>query len=63
MPEEQLPAETPEDFKIDVRSVLVTQLGHKPGEARKMIEEAMKRRPSISTSEELFEEVYKGQKK
>ncbi len=41
----------------------MSQLGHKPGEARKMIEEAMKRRPSISSSEELFEEVYRGQKK
>jgi hypothetical protein len=28
-----------------------------------MIEEAMKRNPGISSSEELFEEVYRGQKK
>jgi Holliday junction DNA helicase RuvA len=63
MPEEELPAEAPEDFTIEVGNVLVSQLGHKPGEARKMIEEAMKRRPSISSSEELFTEVYRGQKK
>jgi Holliday junction DNA helicase RuvA len=42
---------------------MVTQLGHKVVEARKMIEEAMKRNPTISSSEELFEEVYRGQKK
>ena len=63
IPEEELPAEVPEDFKTEVELVLTTQLGHKPLEARKMIEEAMKRAPSIATSEELFEEVYRGQKK
>jgi Holliday junction DNA helicase RuvA len=42
---------------------MITQLGHKVFEARKMIEEAMKRSPIISSSEELFEEVYRGQKK
>ncbi len=63
IPEVELPAETPEDFKTEVENVLVTQLGHRPGEARRMIEEAMKRQPAISSSEELFEEVYRGQKK
>ena len=62
-PKSELPAETPEDFKTEVEAVLVSQLGHKTGEARKMIQEAMKRRPSIISSEELFEEVYRGQKK
>jgi holliday junction DNA helicase RuvA len=51
-----------EDFKKDVEEVMVLQLGHKPAEARRMIEEALKRNPSISSSEELFEEVYRGQK-
>ena len=41
---------------------MVTQLGHKVLEARKMIEDALKRNPAISSSEELFEEVYRGQK-
>jgi Holliday junction DNA helicase RuvA len=63
IPEEELPAEQPEDFKTEVEQVLTSQLGHKIGEARKLIEEAIKRQPSISTSEELFEEVYRGQKK
>lgn len=63
IPELELPAETPEDFKTEVEAVLVSQLGHRQGEARKLIQEAMARRPSISSSEELFEEVYRGQKK
>ncbi|HMK49912.1 MAG TPA: Holliday junction branch migration protein RuvA [Thermodesulfovibrionales bacterium] len=51
-----------EDFRKDVMDVLVNQLGHKQIEARNMIEEAIKRNPKISSSEELFEEVYRGQK-
>ena len=62
IPEVELPPEAPEDFKSEVENVLVTQLGHKLVEARRMIEEAMKRRPAIGSSEELFEEVYRGQK-
>lgn len=63
IPELELPAEAPEDFKAEVEAVLVSQLGHKQSEARKLILEAMERRPSIGSSEELFEEVYRGQKK
>lgn len=63
IPEVVLPGEIVEDFRRDVEHVMVTQLGHKVMEARKMIEEAMKRNPAISSSEELFEEVYRGQKK
>lgn len=63
MPEVELPPEVVEDFRKEVEDVLVKQLGHKLFEARKMIEEAMKRNPRISSSEELFEEVYRGQKK
>jgi len=63
IPQVELPPETPEDFKNEVENVLVMQLGHKLGEARRMIEEAMKRRPTIGSSEELFEEVYRGQTK
>ncbi len=60
---EMAPAEeVPEDFKKEVEGVLVTQLGHKVAEARKLIEEALRRRPQISSSEELFEEVYRGHK-
>jgi len=43
-----------------VMEVLVTQLGHKTVDAKRMIQEAMKRNRTISTAEELFEEVYRG---
>ena len=43
-----------------VMEVLVTQLGHKTVEAKRMIQEAMERNRTISTAEELFEEVYRG---
>jgi Holliday junction DNA helicase RuvA len=62
MPKIERAAEVVEDFRKEVEDVLVTQLGHKLIEARTMIEEAMKRNPHISSSEELFEEVYRGQK-
>lgn len=59
----EIPAypEIPEDFIKEVENVLVKQLGHKYPEAHKMIEDAIKRNPSIKSSEELFEEVYRGQ--
>lgn len=63
IPEIELPAGEAEDFRKEVEYVLVTQLGHKATEARKMIDEAMKRNRSIVSSEELFEEVYRGQRK
>ena len=63
MPKIEIAAEVIEDFRKEVEDVLVRQLGHKLIEARKMIEEAMKRNPRISSSEELFEEIYRGQKK
>jgi holliday junction DNA helicase RuvA len=63
IPDEKLPDLAPEDFKSEVENVLVTQLGHKQMEARRMIQEAMKRRPGIFSSEELFEEVYRGEKR
>lgn len=63
MPKIEVTAEIAEDFRKEVEDVLVTQLGHKITEARGMIEEAMKQNPRITSSEELFEEVYRGQKK
>ncbi|MCX8021421.1 MAG: helix-hairpin-helix domain-containing protein [Syntrophorhabdaceae bacterium] len=55
--------EIKEDFKKEVENVLINQLGHKQFEARKMIGEALKRNPAISSAEELFEEVYRGQRR
>ena len=51
------------DLKKQVEEVLVKDLGHKLGEAQQLVKEAMLRNPSILTPEELFEEVYRGQKK
>ncbi len=62
IPETVTQLEIKEDFKKEVEGVLVSQLGHKLTEARRMIAEAMKINPSITSSEELFEEVYRGQK-
>jgi len=56
------PAEV-EDFKKQVEEVLVKDLGHKLSEAQQLVKEAMLRNPAIATPEELFEEVYRGQKK
>jgi Holliday junction DNA helicase RuvA len=50
-----------EDFTEQVQEVLVKQLGHKVREAKIMIREALKRNSTISTAEELFEEVYRGE--
>ena len=50
------------DFKKQVEEVLVKDLGHKVIEAQRLTREAMLRNPGITTPEELFEEVYRGQK-
>lgn len=50
----------PEDFSKQVLDVLANQLGYKIKDARQMIKEAMQRNDSISSPEELFEEVYRG---
>ncbi len=52
----------PVDFTEMVHDVLVGQLGHKTADARRMIAEAMERNPAISSPEELFDEVYRGEK-
>ena len=50
------------DFQKQVEEVLVKDLGHKMSEAQRLTKEAMLRNPGIATPEELFEEVYRGQK-
>jgi len=52
-----------EDLSSQVEEVLVRDLGHRAPEARRMVMEAVKRNPAISTPEELFEEVYRGEKR
>jgi len=51
-----------DDFTKQVLDVMIKQLGHKPADARKMITKAMKRNDAIASAEELFDEVYKGEK-
>ena len=46
-----------------VWEILVKQLGHRPSEASQLITDALRRRPSIATPEELFDEIYRGEKK
>ncbi len=56
-------AEPPvEDFSKQVLDVMIKQLGHRMVDARQMIDKALKRNSSIKTAEELFEEVYRGEK-
>lgn len=50
-----------EDFSKQVLDVLVSQLGHRVSDAKQMISAALKRNSAISTPEELFEEVYRGE--
>lgn len=49
------------DFSKQVLDVLVGQLGHKTVDARRMINAALKRNRGISSPEELFDEVYRGE--
>jgi len=49
------------DLAQQVIEVLVTQLGYKQSDAKRLVAEAMNRNVSISTPEELFEEVYRGE--
>jgi len=51
-----------EDFSKQVLDVMIKQLGHRMGDARQMIDKALKRNSAINTAEELFEEVYRGAK-
>ncbi len=57
------PAAAPEadrgDMIDQVLNVLVSQLGHRPAEARQLIKAALQRNPAIQQAEALFEEVYR----
>ena len=55
-------AESPpsEDLVEPVLEVLTSQLGYKNSEAKQLIVDAINRNRSISTPEELFDEVYRG---
>ncbi len=52
-----------EDMIQPVMDVLVAQLGHRPADAKRMIADAIQRNEAIRTPEELFDEVYRGERK
>ncbi|HDI59171.1 MAG TPA: Holliday junction branch migration protein RuvA [Desulfobacteraceae bacterium] len=60
-PSEGSEAPSAADVTRPVMEVLVSQLGYKTPEARRMIDEAFQRNPTIDTPEALFEEVYRGE--
>jgi Holliday junction DNA helicase RuvA len=63
MIEDQMPVDVEiADFKKQVEEVLVKDLGYKLSEAHRLVNEAMLKNPNVTTPEELFEEVYRGQK-
>lgn len=47
---------------LQVLDVLVSQLGYKPLDARYLISQAYNRKPEMTTPEELFDEVFLGEK-
>jgi len=53
------PMPSEDDFAAEVIEVLTSQLGHRPAEARRMVEEARRRHPTLASAEELFQEVYR----
>jgi len=59
--EEKKETQVREDFSEQVYEVLVKQLGHRTADAKRMIADALKRNQGITTPEELFEEVYRGE--
>jgi Holliday junction DNA helicase RuvA len=64
MPEAAAAVSAPseEDFQSEVIAALVEQLGHTRTEAQRMVQAAMTRRPDLASAEDLFEEVYRGEK-
>jgi Holliday junction DNA helicase RuvA len=60
-PSQKIDVPVVEDLSQQVLDVLVEQLGYKTTTAKQMIIDAMKRNAAISTPEELFEEVYRGE--
>ncbi|HIJ56394.1 MAG TPA: Holliday junction DNA helicase RuvA [Deltaproteobacteria bacterium] len=56
---ESFPVGYSEDVIKQVMEVLVSRLGHKTADARRMISEAVKRRGPVISAEELFDEIYR----
>ena len=56
------PVALDEDFVQMVMDVLVSQLGYKTTDARQMVADAMNRNRAVTTAEQLFDEIYRGQR-
>jgi Holliday junction DNA helicase RuvA len=50
------------DFQHQVFDVLVAQMGHKPADAKRLIDQAMIRNPDIISADMLIDEVYRGER-
>ena len=50
-----------ENFSEQVFEVLVKQLGHKTSDAKRMVADALKRKPALTSPEELLDEIYRGE--
>jgi Holliday junction DNA helicase RuvA len=61
-PVEVPPAPDADALREFVWEILVKQLGHRPSEASQLVTDALRRRPAIATPEELFDEIYRGQR-
>lgn len=58
-------SEAPPDqdaLRKEVEQVLVQQMGYKLTDAHRMVTDALRLKPGISTAEELFEEVYRARR-
>jgi len=53
------PSAAPADFQEEVIEVLTRQLGYRPGEARRMVADALRRNAGIASAEALMQEVYR----
>ena len=49
----------PGSISQTVKDVLIRQFGHTPAEAHRLVSEALKRNPTLSKTEDLFQEVYR----
>lgn len=57
-----VPLRPEDDFTQAVMDVLVNQLGHRTADARQMISSAMHRNAAIASAEQLFDEIYHGER-
>lgn len=61
-PETETSAPIVTDVAEQVVNTLVSQLGYRSADAKQLVAAALRRNDTLSTPEELFEEVYRGEK-